>query len=42
MYVSRLSPDVTFKAIGSNVLQARAACETSQRPDIIKNSRDVI
>jgi len=31
MYVSRLSPDVTFKAFGSNSLQARAAIERSQR-----------
>lgn len=33
MYVSRLSPDVTFKAIGSNVLQARAVDERSQRDE---------
>ena len=30
-YVSRLSPDVTYKAIGSNALQARGVCEPRQR-----------
>ena len=40
MYVSRLSPDVTFKAIGSNVLQARAVDERSQRdPSRLKHPR---
>ena len=39
MYVSRLSPDVTFKAIGSNVLQARAVGGWSQRSS---NTVDVI
>ena len=31
MFVSRLSPDVTYKAIGSNVLKARGVRRASQR-----------
>lgn len=32
MYVSRLSPDVTYKAIGSNTLQARGVAEVDTTP----------